>query len=166
MPNPGQPTIREGARGEPVRRAQRALHRTGGFGDVLVDGVFGPDTRRKVEAFQHSSRLVADGVVGPRTWAALPDGAPMPELREGAHGPVVQSLQRVLANGASQWHGPPLGAADGDFGPKTKAAVEAFQANFARLPPDGVVGDRTWATSLHAAGATLESAVGLQYVVH
>jgi hypothetical protein len=30
---------------------------------------------------------------------------------------------------------------------------------------DGVVGDQTWAVSLHAASATLESAVGLQYAV-
>ena len=166
MPNPGQPTIKEGAQGEPVRRAQRALHRTGAFGDIVVDGVFGPDTRRRVEAFQRDQGLVADGVVGPRTWAALPGGGPMPELREGSRGPVVQSLQRVLANGAAQWHGPSPGAADGDFGPKTKAAVRAFQANSAHLPADGVVGDRTWATSLHAAGQTLESAVGLQYVVN
>jgi len=30
---------------------------------------------------------------------------------------------------------------------------------------DGVVGDQTWSVSLNALGATLETSVGLQYVV-
>jgi hypothetical protein len=30
---------------------------------------------------------------------------------------------------------------------------------------DGVVGDQTWSVSLHAAGATLETAVGLNFVI-
>jgi len=34
------------------------------------------------------------------------------------------------------------------------------------VPADGVVGDSTWSVSLHAASATLESKVGLQYVVN
>jgi hypothetical protein len=29
----------------------------------------------------------------------------------------------------------------------------------------GIVGDRTWSVSLHAASATLETQVGLQYVI-
>ena len=55
------------------------------------------------------------------------------------------------------------GAVDGSFGPQTKASVKAFQT-WGEVPSDGVVGDRTWSVSLHAAGATLESAVGLQFV--
>jgi len=30
---------------------------------------------------------------------------------------------------------------------------------------DALVGDQTWAVSLHAASATLESAVGLNFVI-
>jgi hypothetical protein len=30
---------------------------------------------------------------------------------------------------------------------------------------DGVVGDQTWAVSLHAASATLEPSVGLEFVI-
>ena len=30
---------------------------------------------------------------------------------------------------------------------------------------DGIVGDQTWAVSLHAMSATLESEVGLQFVI-
>jgi hypothetical protein len=40
----------------------------------------------------------------------------------------------------------------------------AFQV-WGGVPSDGVVGDQTWAVSLHAASATLESAVGLQFVI-
>ena len=40
----------------------------------------------------------------------------------------------------------------------------AFQA-WGGAAKDGVVGDRTWAVSLHAASATLETAVGLQFVI-
>jgi peptidoglycan hydrolase-like protein with peptidoglycan-binding domain len=163
MPNPGQPTISLGATGEVVRRLQRALRRTPNLG-LAVDGIFGPATETAVKTFQQSANLVVDGIVGPRTWAALPSGAPMPTLREGSAGAVVSSLQQVLANGASgQWNTSP-GAIDGSFGPATTASVGAFQT-WGGVSADGIVGDQTWAVSLHAASATLESAVGLQYAV-
>jgi len=162
MPNPGQPTISLGATGDAVRRLQRALRRTPNLG-LVVDGIFGPATNTAVKEFQQGAGLVVDGIVGPLTWAALPDGAAMPTLREGSTGDVVRSLQQILTNGASgQWNTTP-GAIDGDFGPNTKASVKAFQT-WGGVASDGVVGDQTWSVSLHAASATLESAVGLQYV--
>ena len=88
----------------------------------------------------------------------------MPTLQEGSTGPVVNSLQTLLTNGASgQWNTTPQGI-DGNFGPHTKASVVAFQAG-GGVAQDGVVGDQTWAVSLHAASATLETAVGLQFVI-
>ena len=163
MANPGQPTISPGATGNAVRRLQRALRRTPDL-DLVVDGQFGPKTEDAVKQFQQGAGLVMDGVVGPLTWAALPDGGPMPTLEEGASGNVVKSLQQVLANGApGAWNTGP-GTIDGAFGPHTKASVEAFQA-WGGVPSDGVVGDQTWSVSLHAASATLETKVGLQFVV-
>jgi peptidoglycan hydrolase-like protein with peptidoglycan-binding domain len=162
MPNQGQPTVRRGSTGEAVRRAQRALRRTADLG-VVVDGVFGPATETSVRAFQQSARLTVDGIVGPLTWQALPDGGAMPVLKEGSTGAVVTGLQRVLSSGEGEWNLGPKGI-DGIFGPNTKASVEAFQA-WAEVTVDGVVGEQTWDTSLHAAGATLESAVGLNFVV-
>jgi len=53
-----------GSTGSRVRALQRHLH-------VRDDGVFGPITRRAVETFQRRHRLAVDGIVGPRTWAAL-----------------------------------------------------------------------------------------------
>jgi peptidoglycan hydrolase-like protein with peptidoglycan-binding domain len=107
-----------------------------------------------VKSFQEGAGLVADGIVGQQTWNALPGGGPMPVLREGSSGAVVESLQRVLTNGASgQWGTTPQGI-DGNFGPHTKASVKAFQT-WGGVAADGVVGDQTWSVSLRAASATL-----------
>jgi peptidoglycan hydrolase-like protein with peptidoglycan-binding domain len=163
MPNPGQPTISPGATGAAVRRLQRALRRTPNLG-VNVNGTFDSTTETAAKEFQESAGLTVDGIVGPLTWNALPDGGPMPTLQEGSSGDVVRSLQTVLTNGASgQWNTSPQGV-DGKFGPHTRASVEAFQS-WGGVTVDGVVGDETWSVSLHAAGSTLESAVGLNFVI-
>jgi putative chitinase len=73
-----------------------------------------------------------------RALAALGGIALRPELRQGDEGEAVELLQRALA---AKNFSP--GAIDGDFGPKTDAAVRAFQAA-AGLGVDGVVGDSTW----------------------
>jgi peptidoglycan hydrolase-like protein with peptidoglycan-binding domain len=149
------------ATGGAVRWLQRALRRTRNLG-LVVDGNFGPVTETAVKEFQQGAGLAVDGVVGPLTWAALPNGAPMPTLSEGSTGAVVRSLQQVLSNGASgRWNTSP-GAIDGSFGPNTKASVQAFQT-WGGVAADSIVGDQTWAVLLHAASATLETAVGLQY---
>jgi peptidoglycan hydrolase-like protein with peptidoglycan-binding domain len=161
MANPGQPTISIGATGDVVKRLERALRRTPDH-SVSIDGVFGPQLGAAVKLFQEG-QLTVDGIVGPETWAALPDGGPMPTLRVGSTGAIVSSLQTLLTNGASEWNTTPQGI-DGNFGPHTKAAVVAFQA-WGGVAQDGIVGDQTWAVPLGAANATLESAVGLQYVI-
>jgi peptidoglycan hydrolase-like protein with peptidoglycan-binding domain len=162
MPNPGQPTISPGATGEVVRRLQRGLRRAPDL-ELAVDGVFGWQTESAVKSFQKGSSLMSDGVVGPLTWHALPDGGPMPLLSEGSTGDVVRRLQTVLTNGPGQTGTPPPGI-DGVFGPRTRASVEAFQ-HWGGVGVDGVVGDQTWAVSLHAASATLETEVGLNFVL-
>ncbi|HEU4669211.1 MAG TPA: peptidoglycan-binding protein [Dyella sp.] len=65
-------------------------------------------------------------------------------LQRGDHGDRVGALQHTLAGlGYTGTGGNPL-AADGDFGPATQAAVEAFQ-RAQRLEVDGKVGARTQA---------------------
>jgi len=78
-----------------------------------------------------------------RTTAA----ASNPVLREGAKGASVTTLQNKLkAAGFNP------GTVDGAFGPKTSAAVKAFQK--ARgLTADGVVGPKTW-SALNSVGAS------------
>ena len=162
MPNPGQPTISLGATGVAVKRLERALRRTPNLG-LTVDGIFGPQVETAVKEFQQGAGLMVDGIVGPLTWAALPDGGPMPTLQVGSNGAVVTGLQTLLTNGApGQWNITPQGI-DGIFGPHTKASVEAFQ-DWGGVAEDGIVGDQTWSVSLHAASATLETQVGLNFV--
>jgi peptidoglycan hydrolase-like protein with peptidoglycan-binding domain len=163
MSNPGQPTISFGATGDTVRRLERALRRTPDLA-IKIDGVFGGQVESAVKSFQTGAGLTADGVVGPHTWAALPDGGPMPTLEKGSNGAVVKSLQTLLTNGApGAWNVTSEGI-DGNFGPKTEAAVMAFQT-WGGVTADGIVGDQTWAVSLHAMSATLETKVGLTYII-
>jgi len=72
-----RPTLRQGSRGPAVAGLQSRLNlwlltNPGTSVPFLViDGDFGPNTRKAVIAFQKAMRLQADGVVGPKTWAAL-----------------------------------------------------------------------------------------------
>jgi peptidoglycan hydrolase-like protein with peptidoglycan-binding domain len=70
MTNEGMPTVGPGASGDPVSQAQRVLRRTPNTA-LVVDGTFGPKTEAATRDFQWASHPV-DGVVGQRTWTALP----------------------------------------------------------------------------------------------
>ena len=58
-----------GARGNNVRWLQWHLNQTGE--KLKIDGSFGPITKTAVLAFQKKNKLVQDGIVGPKTRAAL-----------------------------------------------------------------------------------------------
>ncbi len=60
--------LREGSRGPLVKNLQARLTR---FSDIPVNSYFGPETVLAVLDFQTQHRLIADGIVGPRTWSAL-----------------------------------------------------------------------------------------------
>ncbi len=62
--------LRRGMRGPSVANVQRAL-RAAGFYHMSIDGIFGAGTEQAVRAFQRDHRLVADGLVGRKTIAAL-----------------------------------------------------------------------------------------------
>jgi len=64
------PTLRRGARGPAVNALQRRLQKLG-FKPGGVDGIFGPKTLAAVKRFQRAKGLVADGIVGPKTWGKL-----------------------------------------------------------------------------------------------
>ena len=70
-------TLRLGSTGPDVSALQNRL-RDRGFSPGAIDGSFGPGTEAAVLAFQRSEGLLADGVVGPRTAAALGLAAPAP----------------------------------------------------------------------------------------
>ncbi|NYD78780.1 peptidoglycan-binding protein [Arthrobacter cupressi] len=64
-----QVTRRDGGKGQAVFGLQHCAS-VKGF-RTAQDGLFGPKTKTAIVSFQRSRGLVADGVVGPRTWAAL-----------------------------------------------------------------------------------------------
>ncbi|MGI6643700.1 MAG: N-acetylmuramoyl-L-alanine amidase [Bacillota bacterium] len=64
------PLLRRGSTGEDVVALQMSLSNLG-FDPGPVDGVFGPRTEKAVKDFQRASGLVADGISGPLTYAAL-----------------------------------------------------------------------------------------------
>lgn len=57
--------------GDDVLQVQRRLQACGLTVTGEPDGIFGPQTDTGVRAFQQSRGLRVDGIVGPRTWAAL-----------------------------------------------------------------------------------------------
>ena len=74
---------RLGSGGERVARLQRLLKAAGLF-EAEVNGVYDQQTIASVEAFQQSSGLMADGVVGPQTLLSLyrvVGGYPIPSLK-------------------------------------------------------------------------------------
>lgn len=135
------PLVRKGDQEHPVRTLQQLLRARGR--NVAVDGIFGPLTDAAVRAFQQAKSLGVDGIVGPHTWGAL-----IVEVRQGDSGDAVRGVQedfrfRNLSDD------PDSGlAVDGIFGPKTDAAVRAFQqalhADISSMRVDGIVGPMTW----------------------
>lgn len=87
--------------------------------------------------------------IGPAATAGAAAGvasAAHPTLRKGDRGPDVKAMQTLLAANVGGWwlQGLDPVVADGVFGPKTEAAVKAFQTA-AGLTSDAVVGADTWA---------------------
>jgi N-acetyl-anhydromuramyl-L-alanine amidase AmpD len=62
--DPARSMLRKGDQGNSVRQLQQLL-------GITVDGSFGPTTDAAVRAFQTKHTLMADGLVGPKTWAEL-----------------------------------------------------------------------------------------------
>jgi hypothetical protein len=63
-------TLKPGDTGTQVVILQRALASLG-FSSGKADGQYGPATKNAVARFQHSTGLIADGILGPATLRAL-----------------------------------------------------------------------------------------------
>jgi uncharacterized protein (TIGR02594 family) len=103
-------------------------------GSFLKDGYYrgrGGNQSDMINVASHAkSQVIA--LMWPRAFRKPSPSLKRPELEEGDTGPDVERVQKTL-----------LIPADGDFGPVTEAAVEAFQRSHG-LQPDGVVGSQTW----------------------
>ena len=73
----GEKLLRRGSRGEAVRNLQKLLNQQLGT-SLETDGILGPRTQAAIRKFQAENRLSRDGIVGPRTREALL-GAPKPK---------------------------------------------------------------------------------------
>jgi lysozyme len=82
----GNLPLRQGAQGQIVVKLQTLLQQKG-FDPGVIDGDFGPKTKAIVMTFQTAAQLLPDGIVGPRTWAAL-----------GANNVPVTPVQLTLIN--------------------------------------------------------------------
>ncbi|MBR0463073.1 MAG: peptidoglycan-binding protein [Clostridia bacterium] len=136
------PVLKYGNSGSYVQALQTRLKALGYF-TGNIGGNFGTLTQNAVISYQIAAGLQADGIVGSQTWASLfSSNAPAQThtaLTEGNSGAEVTKLQTRLKE---------LGyfssAIDGKYGPRTTAAVAAFQ-NKAGLNVDGVAGPSTLA---------------------
>ncbi len=132
------PVVSPGAKGERVFTIQYLLNQRIGAG-LVADGDFGPKTEAAVKSFQAKFKLPVDGKVGPATWMQL-----IVTVKNPSKGQAVSAVQHSLRFA----YGDTTLVVDGDFGPKTEAAVKSFQAKF-KLPVDGVVGPDTWNTMVN-----------------
>lgn len=84
-PGGGRPTLRRGDRGPLVGELQEKL-------GVVGPDVFGPRTEAEVRAFQRAQGLVPDGIVGPKSWAALDALAGPPPPLDPVLAPVTPKV--------------------------------------------------------------------------
>ncbi len=142
--------LKRGDEGEVVRVLQEQL-RIAGYYYGNATGIFGPITEESVKRFQKAYNLDVDGVVGPNTRKKLPPSGigfggearttsvkiNPDNLRQGHRGEAVRVLQAQLIE-AGYLKGEP----NGYFGSYTAAAVRRFQAdNY--LAASGIAGPTT-----------------------
>ena len=157
------PRLAVGARGPDVQRAQTIFVMMKTLSFEMIDGVFGTVTKNAVIAFQENEGLAADGIIGVDTWSKMPADPNTPILRRGSTGSAVAGLQRGLLKFGGAGSSTDPGPADGDFGPRTEAAVKVYQTQHSQSN-DGLVGSRTWWVPAGGAGATLASLAELTTV--
>lgn len=160
--------LSEGMEGIDVRTLQYYLNVIAYFNPnlslVLLDGVFGPQTRDAVIAFQNFYGLPPTGTLALPTWDMLDriyteTVASLGEdyaggraklypgffLSEGMEGQEVRDLQSYLSFIADINTAIPKIPVTGYFGSATRNAVETFQSLFG-IPVNGAVGPITWYT--------------------
>jgi peptidoglycan hydrolase-like protein with peptidoglycan-binding domain len=98
-----------------------------------IDPLFDMDAFRSTVGLIMKGKAPAPELI-PAAEPPAKAGAPAgrPTLRRRAKGKLVEQIQAKVGVGV-----------DGEFGPKTEAAVRAFQRVHG-LVPDGIVGPRTW----------------------
>ncbi len=90
--------LRQGSSGTLVKKVQERLKKWGYYSGS-VDGVFGPKTRQAVILFQKRNKLVADGIVGTKTFNALginPNSSTQTQTTSGYSSSDINLLARLI----------------------------------------------------------------------
>lgn len=106
-PMPTERTIRQGDRGDDVKKMQQLLADLGyNIGSSGADGIYGKNTKAAVVAFQKANGLAADGICGPRTWEKLLADQKPEEPAEERYTVTIPNLTEEEAeNLCRQWAG-------------------------------------------------------------
>ena len=162
--------LRPGDAGEDVRTVQLRLNRISQNYPSIpkiypVDGVYTYEMLNAVREFQRIFDLTPDGIIGNATWYKIlqiynavkrlneldSEGLELSEVEKvfpeelslGDTGVYVRVAQYYLAVIAQNLDTVPEIDIDGIFGPRTEAAVKAFQRDYG-LPETGIIDERTW----------------------
>ena len=149
----------------------------------VVDGIFGSDTDKAVRRFQEIFGLTPDGIIGKSTWYYIrriynsvkrlseldSEGVELEEitslysdtLREGDTGDAVRDLQYYIDYLSDYYETIPSVAADGIYGPATRAAVIDIENTFG-LVADGILDRMTW-QAIYNAYLGIISTIPLTY---
>lgn len=185
---PGAP-LQLGSTGPFVTSIQAALNRISQNYPAIskispVDGIYGPETERAVQAFQRIFSLSADGIVGPATWyqiiriyVAVQRLAELQSLGQQQYvistypsdlslndtGDYVRQLQYMLSVLSDFIPGVPPLSITGTFDIPTRDAVRAFQQLYG-LPVTGAVDAAVW-DAIYAQFSQIEQTVFDQQVL-
>ncbi len=135
-----------GSSGDGVRAVQQfGLLRHPGDTPLVVDGDYGPETASHVLSFQDRFGLTQDGIAGVQTWSFLSTLTPgprawplvLPGATQAGNYRVLPAQHLLRAHGATI-------VADGDFGPASGAATQAFQQTLRNTDLSTTVGQLDW----------------------
>lgn len=104
---PPNVVLRQGSQGQDVVTLQYLLNVISKYYPSVPaptqDGIFGSGTRASVIAFQQSTQLDPDGIVGPRTWQALYDIYLGIQQNVPTPGPDTSTVSYTVKAGDSLW---------------------------------------------------------------
>tara|TARA_Y100000389_G_C17437624_1_gene506522 strand:- start:883 stop:1752 length:870 start_codon:yes stop_codon:yes gene_type:complete len=106
--------LKLGSVGDEVKKLQRILK-------LVIDGDFGPVTKKAVEAFQQKMSLLVDGMVGPKSWEKLKEDTtsaeevksePKKEVKstseyiwilDNGHGGIINGVYQTAGKRSPKW---------------------------------------------------------------
>jgi peptidoglycan hydrolase-like protein with peptidoglycan-binding domain/GH25 family lysozyme M1 (1,4-beta-N-acetylmuramidase) len=102
---------------------------------IKVNDLYDADFVAYTVSWQTSHGCTPDGIIGPETWRAIAKAAPTCSTSRNRTSGYTLAIQLLLDGNIS---------CDAIYGPRTKAAVVAFQ-DAHKLDADGICGPKTWA---------------------